>query len=237
MAHLTIRNCRTGDMIYQGEFESAKACLEQAAREKINLDGADLHHANLAGAALDDIVMRNARLDGANLAGANLSEAVLDGTSFRGASLQDACLCLSSLVGCAFDGATFGATDIAGAILRLCSFSTLSALSLNYIDAQTIDRCRYTATENADICGFSSPPVVLQGLPLPVAFLGRHLKIGGAVRTARDWFAQANDNGAERDSRPQHFFTEYKPVLWAIWQKISREDVTSSRGRIGEGLA
>ncbi len=186
MPRLHIKNHRTEEVIYEGVFATARACAEQAVREGICLDHADLRHANLANAELDDALMRGARLDGTNLTGANLSEAQLDGASFTDATLHAACLCLSSLVNCGFEGASFGATDITGCVMRQCRFSTLSTFTLNFIDAAIIEDCRYHG-DNGAICSFSKPPVVVQGLPLPVIFLDRHLKIGSQTGTWQEW--------------------------------------------------
>jgi len=215
MPRLEIRNHRTGTIIYEGEFATARACVEQAVGDGICLDYADLRHTNLANATLDDAVMRHVRLDGANLTGANLSEAQLDGTSFVNAALYAACLCLSSFSGCGFEGATFGGTDIAGSRLQACRFSTLSAFSLNFIDAAAIADCRYYASEGA-VCPFSKPPLVLQGLALPVIALDHHLKIGSSARTWQEWDGPINDNapqGRPGSSHAYTFFQRYQPLL------------------------
>lgn len=208
MPRLQIRNHQTEGVIYEGEFATARACVEQAARDGICLDHADLRRANLANAALDDVVMRGARLDGANLTGANLSEAQLDGTSFKDATLHAACLCLSSLVGCGFEGGLFGATDITGSLMQLCRFSTLSAFTLNFIDAARIEDCRFHESRDM-VCPFSKPPLALHGLAVPVIFLDHHLKIGGLVKTYHDWITQTNDNTPSDRSTGSHSYTVF----------------------------
>ncbi len=209
MPLLKIKNHRTGETIFEGAFDSAKACIEQAVRENTCLDYADLRYANLANAALDDIVMRHALLDNTNLTGANLSEAKLDGTSFTSATLYGACLCVSSLRSCHFEGASFGASDISGSDVSECRFSTLSALRLNFIDAEKIENCQFT-DGSGQTCPFSLPPLYVSGLAMPVVFMDEHLKIGTIVKSYQDWLAQTNDNTPESHLPIGHIYSFFK---------------------------
>ncbi len=230
MPRLQIKNHRTGETLYEGSFDTAKDCIEQAASEGVNLDYADLHHTNLSNAALDDIVMRHARLDGSNLTGANLSEARLDGTSFTNTTMHGACLCESSLKGCNFEGASFGATDITGSILQNCSFSTLSAFTLNFINAKTVKDCRFEDNTKA-ICPFSKPPVILQGLALPVILLDRHLKIGSTIKTYQDWLNHTNDNtppGKHDNTDIYIFFKKYQAMFREMHEGLHSNEGTHS---------
>lgn len=193
MPRLQIKNYRTGETIFAGRFASAKECVEQACRDHVNLDYADLRHTNLGNAMLDDITMRHARLDYANLTGANLSEAQLSNTSFAYATLHAVCFCYSSLENCNFDNALFGATDITGCALQKSRFSALSAFSLNFRDSARMDNCVYRAAAGT-MCPVSRPPLVLKGLSVPVILMDLHLKIGHTVKTCREWRQQTNDN-------------------------------------------
>ncbi len=219
MPALQIINHRTGTLIYQGRFQTAGACLEQAAADNVSLDYADLRNANLAGTALDGISMRYALLDRVNLTGANLSEARLDGASFRGATLQGACLAFSTMEHCNFDGTFFGATDIAGAVLDDSHFSTLSAFSLNFIDCTSLHGCTYQE-DGEERCHFSSPPLVLHGLSLPVVFMQDHLKIGAAVKHYEQWMKAMNDNHPHDDING-FLFTFFRQNL-DLFQTIHR---------------
>lgn len=172
-----IRNYLTGEIIIQGEFPSLPDCLERAVQSNISLDDADLRHANLVNANLDNIVMRRARLDEANLMGANLSEAVLDGCDFTNAEMVGTCLCFSSVKQCKFTGARFGGTDIAGAILDEAAFSGHEAFSLNFHECQSIENCTYTSPVDKESYSFSKPPYVLRGMNYPLAVLDRHILV------------------------------------------------------------
>lgn len=214
MPRLAIKNHRTGEVLFTGQFETARSCVEQAAADGVCLDEADLRHTNLSHAALDDISLRRARLDHANLTGANISEAKLDGTSFFGATLHAACLCLSNMTGCDFTATLFGATDITGAVLNGSLFTTLSAFGLNFINAESLIDCRYRDPEGIEST-FSRPPLTVCGLPVPVILFDEHLKIGNRIDRYHDWFTQTNDNAPprEEDRLVYTFFRKYRPML------------------------
>ena len=230
MPRVQIKNHRTGTVLFEGDFTTAKACVEQAVRDSVCLDYADLHNANLCNAMLDDALMRHARLDYANLTGANLSEARLDGTSFASATLHASCLCYSSLNNANFDSAQFGATDITGCALRKGRFSGLSAFTLNFIDAGVMDNCLYRSTAGV-ACPLSKPPLVLQGMDLPVILLDRHLKIGPLVRPFRDWF-HTNDNSTARhhaDSHINDFFERHHTFLEVLCLLVSIKSIDDAQ--------
>lgn len=232
MPQLQIKNHRTEEIIYHGQFNSAKDCVEQAAQDNVCLDYADLRHANLSHVSLDDAIMRHARLDHANLTGANLSEARLSGTSFAGVTLHGACLAFSALDGCNFENCEFGGTYIAGAVLDNARFSALSAFSLNFIDAERMDDCIYTAASGVS-CPFSRPPLAINGLALPVVFLDRHLKIGRSVRTYEEWRSFTNDNvpASRPDSGRLYTFFRQHQNLFA---ELCRSELS---GRVNAGYA
>lgn len=188
MRTIQITSVISNKILYEGKFRSVKACLEQAARDKACLEGADLRYANLANANLDEIIMPRAVLNGANLTGANLSEAVLVEADFSGAALYNACLCHSDLRRCNFRDASFGATDIAGANISGCRFSTLSSFHLDFNTTADMRGCVFHDPAGPP-CPMSRPPVVIAGLfSSPVVVFDRHIKVGGTVRAHERWF-------------------------------------------------
>ncbi len=190
MQTIAIRHHITGAHLYGGSFPDIRRAVEQAAADGVDLSGADLRHARLGNAALDGLVMRGARLDGANLAGANMSEARLDGTVFTGAALHNACLCLSGLTRCDFTAALFGATDITGARIDRSRFSTPSAFTLNFREAESFDGCLYF-DEAMTPCPFSRPPLVISGLAKTIAVMDRHVLAGAVAVEIAEFLAQA----------------------------------------------
>lgn len=175
----TAIHCRTsGDILFEGAFRSIKDCAEAAIQQKIDLKGADFKRCNLSRANLDDALLDKADFSGANLCGANLSESTLKSCLFVNANLVDTCFSYSTLSGSDFQGARFGATDIAGAELSFCRFSGLSAFSLDYMSANSIQGCTYAHQDNCEI-PMNHPPRVLKGLlHRPLILMDQHALIG-----------------------------------------------------------
>jgi uncharacterized protein YjbI with pentapeptide repeats len=80
MPHMQIKNRWTGTVLFEGDFETMRLCVEHA-----NLLGTDLSGAYLSGTDLS-----RTDLSGANLSGANLSRAYLSRTDLSGANLSGA---------------------------------------------------------------------------------------------------------------------------------------------------
>lgn len=109
--------------------------------------------------------------------GANLSEASLRRASLINTQLYNTVLCESVLDSTPCRGALFGGTDISGARISRCVFDTHSALDLNFRDTTFMEANGFAAG-NDYLCEFSRPPLVLKGLPFPIACFERSLLIG-----------------------------------------------------------
>jgi uncharacterized protein YjbI with pentapeptide repeats len=217
MSLIKLKSYKTGEVIFSGLFENTKECLEHAVRKNICLDYVDLSHANLVNANLDDARMRQACMLGANLVNANLSEAVLDGCDFINSSLQNTFMCYSSLKGCNFEGTGFGATDIFGAVLSHCRFSTSSAFSLKFREAETMRGCVFKTTDSVT-CQMSNPPIVIEGLDYPVIFTDHYVIINGHTLSLHNW---RYNLPALIDARLIGFFEQNQEIFSAIAQKHS----------------
>lgn len=163
MSLQTITSVSTKKPLYEGDFPSFTACLEQAVADKTNLTGADLKNRNLSNACLDDGLLEGADFCGTNLTGANLSEASLSGATLAEADLYNTCLAYADLNRCNFDRAEFGGTDITGANINNASFSTLSCFSLDFARTSSMNDCLFTGMNGQSLI-FSAPPIVIRGL-------------------------------------------------------------------------
>lgn len=173
-----LKNHLTKKTLFEGSFPSLRACVEKAVELNTDLTEVDLSFANLSNAAMDNAYMPRSVLKGANLTGTNLSEATLDYSDFTDSALYNACLCLSSLTHCRFLGASFGATDIAGAIISGATFSTLSALNLDFFHAFAIKNCFFSDSDGKRT-SFSKPPIVINGIMnTPVVIFENCIHIG-----------------------------------------------------------
>ncbi len=79
MPHIKI-TCRWNDkVLFEGEYTSTKAAVEDARAKGADLKGANLKGANLRGANLRGADLEGADLEGADLGGADLTKASLTG--------------------------------------------------------------------------------------------------------------------------------------------------------------
>ena len=177
MQYFELKN-NNGKLLYSGHFNSIIDCVECAINTGIDLSGVNLSHQNLANITLDGANMPRANFEGSNISGGNLSEANLSGSNFSNTLLCNSCLCLSDLSKCNFTGSQFGATDIAGTKLSYSTFSTISALDLDFIFAEEIKNCVFIQPDN-HMCIFNRPPLLIKGLVnTPVVFFDNYMKIG-----------------------------------------------------------
>ena len=178
MKNHQIRSIKDGTVLFEGQFSSFKACLEQAVQDRVALNCVDLRNKNLINANLDDATMPGADFTGSNLTGANMSEAYFKGANFSGSALYNTCFYDSNLTACNFDGAFFGATDIHGTILSHSQFSTLSCFYLDFVRVRQMTGCIFINPDGR-ICQMSKPPIVIRGMGRdPIILLDHHVKSG-----------------------------------------------------------
>jgi hypothetical protein len=123
MPHFQIKHRLTGAVLFEGQFDTMRLCLEAARDRGANLGGANLARANLAraylgGANLDGANIDGAYLDGANLGGANLARANLARAYLGGANLDGANLARANLARANLGGAYLARANLGGAIIR-----------------------------------------------------------------------------------------------------------------------
>ncbi|MCB1720885.1 MAG: pentapeptide repeat-containing protein [Alphaproteobacteria bacterium] len=181
MQHHQIRSTADNTVLFEGRFESFKACLEQAVADRVALHCVNLRNQNLTNANLDDALMPGADFSGSNLTGANMSESYLKGANFKDAALYNTCFYDSNLSACNFEDAAFGATDIHGTILSHAQFSTLSCFSLDFVRAKAMSGCIFINPDGR-VCEMSKPPIVVRGVGnAPIILLDNQIKAGHNV--------------------------------------------------------
>jgi uncharacterized protein YjbI with pentapeptide repeats len=158
-----IKQKQSGSILFQGDYQSFKHCIEDAVNQNISLKNADFSHQNLSNAMLDDADFEGADFSHANLTGANLTHTNLSSCDFSHATLYNCFLSLSSMHKCNFSYAFFGGTDIAGALIDYASFAGSSTFSLAFINTESMMGCTYYHDETMRI-EFNQPPLVVGGL-------------------------------------------------------------------------
>lgn len=178
MQNYQLRSIKDDAILFEGRFDTFKACLERAVTDRVALHCVDLRNQNLTNANLDDALMPGADFSGSNLTGANMSESYFKDASFNGAALYNTCFCDSNLSACNFENAAFGATDIHGAIITRARFSTLSCFGLDFVTARAMIGCIFINPDGTP-CPMSRPPLVIRGLGNDIlVLLDHHTKTG-----------------------------------------------------------
>ena len=98
---------------YEKENNTIRDTLEEAVKNKANLEGAHLYRANLEGTHLEGANLKNACLYRANLEGANLKSANLEGAHLESANFKGA-----DFEGADFEGAHLEEANIYRAYLK-----------------------------------------------------------------------------------------------------------------------
>lgn len=184
----TILSNHNNTVLFEGNFESFNACLEQAVLDKIDLSNANLRNRNLTNTCLDDGQFSGADFSGSNLTGTNLSESNLARAYFKNSDLYNTCFAYADLKLCDFRGAIFGATDITGADISASLFSSLSCFTLDFSATSQMINCRY-ANEQGNSLTMSRPPVVIRGLGhKPIVFAEAAWMLGNEIRPYPEQF-------------------------------------------------
>jgi hypothetical protein len=105
------------NVLFDGNHDSIRLCVEDAASAKIALCCADLRNANLCNADLRNADLRDAYLCDADLRYANLRDANLCNADLRGADLRDVNLCNADLRNADLRYAYLCDADLSGADL------------------------------------------------------------------------------------------------------------------------
>lgn len=179
----------TDEILFEGWFETIRACVERAVHDGVCLNGVNLAGVNLSNANLDDAKMAGANLSGANLNGANLSEGVFDHANFTECDLSHACLVQGSFMSTNFYGASFGSTDVTDAVIMGCQFSCPSVFSTLFGRAALFSGCSYIH-DHCDYFDMLNPPVAIFGLVRDIVVLDDVIKIGNDFVMKKDIIAQ-----------------------------------------------
>ena len=96
---MEIKNRYTGEVIFSGDYETTRQCVEAALSSGADLSEADLSEADLSRANLSGADLSEADLSRANLSGADLIGAYLSRANLRWADLSRAYLSRANLSG------------------------------------------------------------------------------------------------------------------------------------------
>ena len=117
-----------------------------------------------------------------------VEQAVTEGICLNHANLSGA-----NLINAALDGAAFGATDICGCDVGGSHFSTPTAFLLNFAETVSMKDCYYSISGH-EACMMSRPPLLILGLPEPMALMDDYMLVGSVLRPRAGMSSGTNDN-------------------------------------------
>lgn len=158
-----IRDIRSNKIIFEGIYPTDKDLVEDAIRQNISLDYADLRYLNLSNANLDGLKLRNADFSFSNFSGSNLSESVVSYCSFTNCNLINSDFTSSEIIFCNFQNSDFGANNVKNASFIDCVFNTVSAFSISYCSLKTLKNNIFNTSQGTSL-KFSETPIVVQGI-------------------------------------------------------------------------
>ncbi len=170
----------SGKILFEGRFSSVKRAVEQAVKDKVDLNGVDLRGAKLPNAELDSANLQNANLWGANLTGANITEADLSGADCRNTNLKEACIAETNCAHTQFQGSYFSNTILTNSNFAHCQFSCPSLFNLELKDALSFDHAIYHHHGEQE-CDLSERPIIVKNLPQRVVLFKNKAMIGNEI--------------------------------------------------------
>ena len=162
MKKFSIKQKRTGKILFSGKFKNFKECLEEAVQRKINLSEAQLAYKNLSNINIDNAQLYGADFTNSNLSQANLSEGNFENANFNRANLVGACMSESNFKNANFKNTSFGANILNDAIMDHCIFNTLSAYTLDFYSLRSMLMCSFLHHDKF-LFNLSKPPTVVLG--------------------------------------------------------------------------
>ena len=207
-----IRSRWADQVLFSGEYNSLKSCVEAAVKR-----GADLREADLRGAYLRGANLRGADLRGAYLRGADLSEAYLRGADLRVADLSEAYLSKADLSKADLSEADLRGADLIRANLIGANLIGAYLIRANLSEANLSEaHLRGADLRGAKNCFTHHWLPQIQGSRHFVCMSGeRTLKIG-CISNSIDWWLENSEKcGIENGYTPEQI-VEYRRYIELI---------------------
>jgi hypothetical protein len=138
--HFTIRHRFTNAVLFEGQFNTMRLCVQAARQARADLSWADLSWANLSAADLSRADLSRADLSAATLSRADLSRADLSRANLSGADLWRANLSRADLSWANLSGADLSWADLSGANLSAANLSAANLSGATWRDSIVLRR-------------------------------------------------------------------------------------------------
>lgn len=170
----------TGEVLFEGRFNTVRQALEQAVNDNVVLSSVDLRQANLVGAELDNARLSQACLWGASLRKANITGVQLREIDCRNVDMTDCCLSESDCYGADFSGSYFSCTIFRETNLESAQFSCPSLFGQNLTEVESLKNAIYKHKGEV-CCDLSCVPITISGLSKRVVLMKEQILIGDSL--------------------------------------------------------
>ena len=191
-----IKHKFTKEILFQGEFESFKDCVEMAIKLEIDFSGADLSGADLSWSNFS-----GANFSGSELSRVNFSWSNFSGANFSGAELSRVNFSWSNFSWANFSGANFSGANLPGANLPGVNFSGANLYRANFSQVK-IDKIEINKT-----------PIQIIGSKWDVIIFDHHMKVGCELHKISEWESFDDKRNNEMDSTALDFWKKNKQFL------------------------
>lgn len=219
MNSMVLRSWNNDAILFSGQYDTIKACVEDAVAKGVQLDYLDLADADLAHANLDGATMNYARFKRCDLRDANLSEASIIKATFDDCDLSDACLIDSIAIGTRFDQSKMSHIDVHYA--DLCGILVTCTDFLKTDFSNTAHMASSMFLSHGMMCPMSRRPVFLRGLGLDMIMLDEHVLVGGLIVMRRDQMHTREGVASVFMQRGLQPNPQALATLWDTVQKIA----------------
>lgn len=212
MALLKLITWNDQTILFEGDFDSWKDCLESAVDQNVSLDHILLENMDLQSANLDGAQMDYAHVRHCDLRGANLSEVSMIKSKWSGCNMGHACMWETQAIGAQFIQCRMNDVDVAFCDMRGLMVTCPLFLKNDFSRTTYIGGATYMA--HGSVYPMSRGPLFVQGLTQDVVFLDSHIVIDGLITLHHD----------QLEKMP-FVHAVSTDVLKALWQRLRSAQV------------
>jgi len=186
-----------GEVIYAGDFDDMKECVEQAVK-----DGVSLRGANLARHDLQYAYLQGANLQGASLQGTNLRDSYLVGVNLHRANLQAANL----------QCAILEEANLQYADLKKANLQDANLQGANLREAE-LEEANLQDVNLHDCIGNMREIKSMQIEQYVLAYTSKHLQIGCKRRELEEWWNLSDEEIDAMHSKALVFWHKWRDTI------------------------
>ena len=220
MQTIQLTSWSTNEILFQGQFNSFRECLENAIDKGVILNFLCLENQDLSLANLDGAIMNDAHIRYCNFRGANLSECELQKTHWTGCDMTEVCFKDTDLVCAKFQQCKMRDVHMQFADMRGMMVTCPEFLKGDFSRTPHMGGSVFLA--NGTAYAMSRPPVFVRGMPIDIVLLDDHIILGDMLVLRHDQLGIARhclmDLVAEDAAAPEM-------LLQTLWSALRRHNL------------